>query len=114
MCVKTTTAYQAKSILNEFKDEIDLNVSLNLPPGMYTVMKYTLAKGHNIFTYMSAFDFSGDTGLLSDMSNLIPTEPELQMYLEDVRTTFNMNFTIRGAELQLAVIRLKGDSTDDK
>lgn len=114
MCVKTTTVYQAKSILNEFKDEIDLNVSLNLPPGMYTVMKYTMAKGHNIFTYMSALDFSGDTSLLSDMSNLISSEPELQMYLEDVRTNFNMNFTIRGAELQLAVIRLKGDSTDDK
>ena len=49
MCTKETTAHQAKTILNEFKDEIDFNVSLNLPPGMYSVMKYSLTKNRNIF-----------------------------------------------------------------
>lgn len=114
MCMKATTVHQAKTILNEFKDEIDLNISLNLPPGMYTVMKYTMAKSRNIFSYLASFDFSEDIDFLKNSTSIIPTDPELQMYLEDVRTTFNMNFTIRGAELQFAMIKLKGDSTDDK
>ncbi len=112
MCTKETTAHQAKTILNEFKDEIDFNVSLNLTPGMYSVMKYSLTKNRNIFAYLSAFDFNDDVGFHSAQTVSIPTEPELELYIEDVRTTFNMNFSMKGVELQYAVIRLKGDSKD--
>lgn len=112
MCTKETTSHQAKSILNEFKDEIDFNVSLNLPPGMYSVMKYSLTRNRNIFAYMSAFDFNEDAGLPSVQPVSIPTEPELEIYIEDVRTSFNINFSIKGVELQYAVIKLKGDSKD--
>lgn len=112
MCTKETTTHQAKSILNEFKDEIDFNVSLNLPPGMYSVMKYSLTKNRNIFSYMSTFDFNDDAGLKQNRAISIPTEPELEIYIEDVRTAFHINFSMKGVELQYAVIRLKGDSKD--
>lgn len=110
MCTKETTAHQAQSILNEFKDEIDFNVSLNLHPGMYSVMKYSLTKSRNIFSYLSSFDFDDDPCFQNSQMSLIPTEPELEVYVEDVRTSFNINFSMKGAELQYAVIRLKGDS----
>lgn len=112
MCAKETTAHQAKSMLNEFKDEIDFNVSLNLPPGMYSVTKYSLTKNRNIFAYMSTFDFNDDASLKGADAVTIPTEPELEIYIEDVRTSFNINFSMKGVESQYAVIRLKGDSKD--
>ena len=111
---KETTVHQVKNILNEFKDEVDFNATLNLPPGMYTVMKYAISRSRNIFSYMAAFDFAVDAAAMKRASGFIPTEPELQMYLEDVRTAFNINFTIKGADLQLAIIKLKGDSKDEK
>ena len=112
MCTQETTAHQAKSILNDFKDEIDFNASLNLPPGMYTVMKYSLLKNHNIFSYLASFDFNDDTEFIKRIADFIPTDPELEIYQEDVRTSFNINFTIKGAGLQLAIIKQKGDAKD--
>ena len=112
MCTKETTEHQAKKILNEFKDEIDFNVSLNLPPGMYSVKKYSLTKNRNIFAYLSAFDFNDDMGFQGPQTMSIPTEPELELYIEDVRTTFNINFSMKGVELQYAVVRPKGEHRD--
>ena len=112
MCRKETTIHQAKSILDNFKDELDLNVSMNLPAGMYSVMKCSMLRNHNIFAYLSSFDFGNEKDFTSSSPVLIPTEPELDIYVEDVRTSFNINFTIRGAGLHIAVIRPKGDSGD--
>ncbi|MBR5315476.1 MAG: helix-turn-helix transcriptional regulator [Firmicutes bacterium] len=114
MCVEETTSHQAKSILNEFKDEIDFSASLNLAPGMYSVMKYALTKNHNIFSYLASFDFNDDTDFMRGVTPLIPTEPELEIYQEDVRANFNINFTIKGVGLQLAIVKRKGDSKDAK
>ena len=77
---------------------------------MYSVMKYSLTKSRNIFSYLSSFDFDDDPCFQNSQMSLIPTEPELEVYVEDVRTSFNINFSMKGAELQYAVIRLKGDS----
>lgn len=112
MCTEETTAHQAKDILNEFKDEIDFNASLNLPLGLYTVMKYSLTRNHNIFSYLASFDFNDDTDFIKSISPLIPSAPELEIYQEDVRTSFHINFTIKGPGMQLAIIKRKGDSKD--
>ena len=114
MCTEETTSHQAKDILNEFKDEIDFNASLNLPLGLYTVMKYALTRNHNIFSYLASFDFNDDTKFIKSIATLIPSAPELEIYQEDVRTSFHINFTIKGPGIQMAVIKQKGDSTDAK
>ncbi|MGN0733414.1 MAG: helix-turn-helix domain-containing protein, partial [Emergencia sp.] len=112
MCSRTTTIHQAKNILDDFKDELDLNVSINLPAGMYSVMKCSMLKNHNIFAYLSSLDFGNEEDFMSGSPFQIPTEPELDIYVEDVLTSFNINFAIRGAGLQIAVIRPKVDSGD--
>lgn len=112
MPTRETSLHQAKTVFNEFKDEIDFNVTLNLAPGMYSVAKYSLSRNHNIFSYLASFDFSDQHHFAETTKLLIPTEPELEVSVEDVRTSFNITFCIRGAGLQLAIIRLKGDSKD--
>lgn len=112
MCNQEMTEHQAKSILDDFKDEIDFNANLNLPLGFYTVMKYSMTKNHNIFSYLASFDFNDDSAFIKSISSFIPTEPELEIYQEDVRTSFHTNFTIKGVGMQLAIIKLKGDSKD--
>lgn len=107
LCAQESTLHQVRNTLNEFKDEINYNVSLNLEPGMYSVMKYTFTKDRNIFAYMSALDFTDEPGALGPAPSLISTEPDLDIYMDDVRTTFNINFTLKGAGIQLAVVRPK-------
>lgn len=108
LCAHESTVHQVRNTLNDFKDEINYNVSLNLDPGIYSVMKYTFTKDRNIFAYMSALDFTDEPGALGSVPSLISTEPDLEIYMDDVRTTFNINFSLKGAGIQLAIIRPKG------
>ena len=110
LCAQKSTAHQVRNALNDFKDETNYNVSLNLEPGMYSVMKYTFTKDRNVFAYMSALDFTDDESALGPAPALIATEPDLDIYVEDVRTTFNINFSLKGAGIQIAFIRRKGGS----
>ncbi len=63
-----------------------------------------------MFSLMSALDFTDDESALGPAPALIATEPDLDIYVEDVRTTFNINFSLKGAGIQIAFIRRKGGS----
>lgn len=114
LCKKDSSLHQVRTVLNEFKDEIDFSFNLNLPPGIYSVMKYTMNRSSDIFTYFSSLNFSDGSDTLSVLHDLIPTSPQLDVYQEDVRTNFHINFSMKGVGVQLALIALKGDSKNDK
>lgn len=109
LCAHESTVHQVRNTLNEFKDEINYNVTLNLDPGIYSVTKYTYPKDRNVFSYMAAMDFTDEPYALGSAPSTVFTEPDLDIYLDDVRTNFNINFTLKGAEIQLAVIKQKGN-----
>ena len=108
MCVNETTAHQAKQILNDFNDEIDLNVSLTLEPGMYSIVRYSMGREKNLFSYAAALDFREEMSLANHFPELIYTEPDIDICMEDVRTMINIRFAMKGPGLQVAVIRPKG------
>lgn len=114
LCKKAATLHQVRTIMNDFKDEIDMSFNLNLSPGTYTVMKYTMNRSTDIFTYMSSLNFVDDANPLNSLHTLIPTSPQLDIYQEDVRTNFHINFSMKGVGIQLALITLKGEPKNDK
>lgn len=114
LCQKDTTLHQARSVLSEFKDEIDISFNLNLPTGIYTVMKYTMDRSCDLFTHLSSLDFPDAFNSLHALNEIVPTEPYLEVYQEDVRTGFHINFTMKGVGIQLAIISPKGDSKNDR
>ncbi|MBQ2160290.1 MAG: hypothetical protein II444_00475, partial [Firmicutes bacterium] len=59
------------------------------------------------FSYMSTMDFPESVHELQELPSIVSTQPDLDMYVEDVRATFNINFAIKGAGIQLAVISPK-------
>ena len=52
-------------------------------------------------------NFPADPHVIQGMPSAISTQPDLDIYVEDVRTTFNINFNIKGAGIQMAVISPK-------
>lgn len=114
LCQKDTTLHQARSVLGEFKDEIDLSFNLNLPTGIYTVMKYSLDRSNDLFTHLSSLDFPDAFNSLDTLGDIVPTLPYLEVYQEDVRTGFQINFTMKGVGIQLAIITPKGDPKNDR
>ena len=114
LCQNSASLHQVRAVLNDFKDEIDFSFNLNLSPGSYTVMKYTMNRSTDIFTYLSSLNFADDSDILQDYHDLIPTAPQLDIYQEDVRTNFHINFSMKGVGVQLALITLKGEQKNDK
>ena len=109
LCVKEATEQNVKTIINDFKDEIDISMNLTVSQGMYNVMKYSMPKNRGVFSYLAIMNFPQDPAVMSTMPQAITTQPDLEIYVEDVRTTFNINFNIKGAGIQMAVILPKND-----
>ena len=107
LCIKESTAQNVKAVINDFKDEVDLSMNLTIDQGMYNIMKYSMPKTKGIFSYMSVLNFPADMELMTFNPGIISTQPDLDIYSEDVRATFNINFSIKGAGIQLAVISPK-------
>ncbi len=104
MCKSSTSVYQAKSILDNFNDEVNLLFNIDLPQGTYSVIKYGLHQTNNIFAYYSALSFSDDSRFWHDFGDLFPTNPLLDIYQEDVTDCLNLSLALQGADIQLAVI----------
>lgn len=107
LCIKETTAQNVKDVINDFNDEVDLSINMSIDQGMYNVMKYSLPKTRGIFSYMSTLNFPKKVHELTEVPGIVSTQPDLDMYVEDVRATFNLNFLIKGAGIQLAIISPK-------
>ena len=93
--------------MNDFKDEIDISMNMSIDQGMYNIIKYSLTKSNGIFSYLSALNFPSELNMLHILPSSITTQPDLDVYTEDVRATFNINFSIKGAGVQLAIISPK-------
>ena len=107
LCIKDSTAQNVKAVINDFKDEVDISMNLTIDQGMYNIMKYSLPKTKGIFSYMSVLNFPSEMDPISLNPGIISTQPDLDIYSEDVRATFNINFSIKGAGIQLAIISPK-------
>lgn len=104
LCVNQATAHNVRTVINDLKDEVDLSVDINLPQGMYTVLKYSLTKTENLFSYLSVMNFPDRVPFIENNPGIVSTDPELDLYVEDVRALFNISFKFKGAGLQLAFI----------
>ena len=107
LCIKDSTEQNVKNIINDFKDEVDISMNLTIEQGMYNVMKYSIPSTKGIFSYMSVMNFPSSIPEIENMPFAVSTQPDLDIYVEDVRTAFNINFSIKGAGIQLAVITPK-------
>lgn len=112
-CGDGSSAHSVQNALSAFKDEIYLELRLNLPPAVYQVVKYTVVRERDIFSYAAALGFSGDLGILDEYPEIVPTEPDLDVFVEEVKTSMGLAFSIRGAGIQLALIERRGEEGNE-
>lgn len=103
-CYQHLDLMDVKHLINDYRDEMNLGVSLNMKPGTYTVVKYSLNRDNNAFAHLSALDFRRDAvGNLMSPS-LLSDAPALETYLETSRAALNVNFSLKGPSIQLALV----------
>lgn len=106
ICLHQAELLETKNAINNFRDELNINISLDLKRGTYSVVKYSLTRENNIFAHLSALDFRDDMLSPYIRANTLSGWPILETYAEDVRTVLNMNFSLKGSGIQMALIRL--------
>ena len=104
LCISDASPRLVKETLNDYKDELNISMNITLEQGIYNIYKYSMSCTEGIFSYMNSLDFPEGPELMRLHPGLIFTQPDLSVYVEDVRSTFNMNFNIHGAGIELAVI----------
>lgn len=105
ICQRPMDKMDVKRMIDDFRDELNLGMSLNLRPGTYSVIKYSLTQENNIFAHMASLNFRSDALPHHTRSGLIADYPLLETYLEDVRTALNVNFSMKGPGIQMAMVR---------
>ena len=103
-CMRDLDMMDVKHIINDYRDEMNLGVSLNLESGTYAVMKYSMRRENNVFAHLSALDFRRDAVDSLAAAKLLGGAPELETYLEIARAGLNVNFSLKGPGIQLAII----------
>ena len=91
-------------IINDYRDELNLGVTLYLKPSTYSVIKYSLDRENNIFAHLAALDFRCDALSSTPGLSHISDTPTMETYMEDVRTELNLNFSLKGPSIQMALI----------
>ena len=99
---------EIKRMVDEFRDEISLSVNINLKPGTYSVIKYSLSRENTFFEHLAALDFRSDALSVDTYSEIMNGCPQLEAYIEEVHNGLNISFSMKGAGLQLTVIRQCG------
>lgn len=105
ICQKEMDKMEVKRLIDDFRDEMDLAVSLNLKPGEYSVVKYRLTQDNNIFAHLASLNFRSDAVSAHNRSGMMSDYPLLETYIENVNTALNVNFSMKGAGIQLAIVR---------
>ena len=108
LCRREMDRMDVKHMIDDFRDELNLGVNINLKPGTYSVIKYSLTQDNSIFAHMASLNFRSDAISPYMRSGMIAEYPQLETYIEEVRTALNVNFSMKGAGIQLAVIRQCG------
>ena len=96
---------EVKHRIDGFRDEMNLGVSINLKPGTYSVVRYSLTADNNIFSHMASLNFRSDAISPHARVGMISDYPLVETYIENVRTALNVNFSMKGPGIQLAMVR---------
>ncbi len=104
LCLRNAGVYEANDIINSFKDELHLDFSIPVEPGQYVVAKYALSNSNSIFGHMSNLAFPESFPLPESWANMLNTETQAQVSIENIDDNLIINSSIKGAGINIIVV----------
>lgn len=108
LCTGTPGLLDTKNAINGYRDELNLGISLDLRPGTYSIARCSMTRTGNVFSHMAALDFQSQALIPYTWVVSSAEGPALETYLEDVRSMLNLNFSLRGYDMRMVIIRSCG------
>lgn len=104
ICSGPTSLRDAQKTLEDFRDELDINLTLHGISGRYAIKKYSFSGSDTLFDFLARLGFPEDYTSITDIDLNYHTVPATDTFTDEVTDSLHMNFTIKGAGLQLAMI----------
>lgn len=105
LCSWDAGLHETGDAICSFRDTLNLDFHLSLEAGRYMILKYSLSHENSIFHYMAQLGFPDQVCLEQEWTNLLCTQPYSHVQTEDIEGELNITFSIRGAGLQVALVR---------
>ena len=105
LCSRNAGIHETKDVISTFRDELQVDFRLALPPGKYTVIQTAFSNANSIFSHMAQLGFPDHFPLSNLLSQYFSTEPQTQMRTEDVSGTMDISSSISGVGVHVTIIQ---------
>lgn len=104
LCTKGKSPDYVKGVINSFTDRLEISFTMNIPSGTYEIVRYSMNEFGSLFNYIANDNHDGKTGVLRRYPDIAYAAPHMEILRENVKTSFNMEFDIGGAGIQIGII----------
>ena len=105
LCTGKSSMHETRDRLKKFRDELELNVTLNNITGRYSINKYSFTNPDTVFDFMARLDFPKTYSSAIDFDLNYYSIPKTDIYTDEIDGKLHINFTVEGAGLQMAIIQ---------
>lgn len=105
LCQTQSTLYEVKSTIDDFKDELEMTATIELPKGKYFVVKYTMDDYNNVFNFMSKLNFPKNLHLANEIPMQFCTTPQTDVFTTEVEDCLELKSFFIGVGVQMLIIQ---------
>ena len=114
LCTSKASMHETRDKLKEFKDELDVSVTLNNISGHYSINKYAFTNPDTIFDFMARIGFPKTYSSAIDFDLNYYSIPKTDIYTDTADGQLHLNFQVAGAGLEMAIIQPLAESADEE
>ena len=104
LCTEQATLRETDTIVNQFHQQLDINITLSHLSGKYTITKYIHTGQDSVFDMLSKLDFPDSFSPSADLGLESYTAPRMDLFTETVSSDLTVNFSLEELGAVIAVI----------
>ncbi len=114
LCTSKASMHETRDKLREFKDELDVSMTLNNISGHYSINKYAFTNPDTIFDFMARIGFPKTYSSAIDFDLNYYSIPKTDIYTDNLDGQLHLNFQVAGAGLEMAIIQPLAESVEEE
>lgn len=102
---RSADVYKTNETINAFMDELNVDFTLPVSARHYMIAKYAFSNQNSVFIHMAHLQFPDLCPLPEHWLQLLNTQPQTQVSIEQADTELNISASIHGAGINVIVIK---------
>ena len=105
LCLSANTPYEVKNIIHDYKDELEVDITMNFPKGRYFIANYSFDEFNNYFHTVANMNFSDN--MPNTVVNALDylSTPNTEVFYQMIDDSIVINNFFSGVGVQLNVLQ---------